>query len=137
MFRSTSLHVYLLVILVCYHSSNAARCTSRTTCKYVDEQIAKLKGNLGYVGCFVDDRNRLFDTKKPNSNNMTLKRCREQCRGFIYAGLQATRECFCGNQLNVNRYPPKQESECNRACPGESTRKCGGHWRMSIYTVNV
>ncbi|CAC5400871.1 unnamed protein product [Mytilus coruscus] len=134
MFRPTSLHVYLLVILVSYHSVNAATCRLRATCKYVDEQIEELKNNLGYVGCFIDDKNRLFDTRKPNSANMSLKRCREQCRGYIYVGLQNGRECFCGNTLNVNKYPPKPESQCQHKCSGERNRKCGGHWKMSIYT---
>lgn len=45
MIKPTSVYVYLLVILVCNHSSNAAQC--RSACKCVDEKIAELKGNLG------------------------------------------------------------------------------------------
>ncbi|CAG2184583.1 unnamed protein product [Mytilus edulis] len=136
MIKPTSVYVYLLVILVCNHSSNAAQC--RSACKCVDEKIAELKGNLGYVGCFFDNDDRHFDTFKLRSiNGMTLKMCREQCRGYIYVGLQNGDECFCGNELDVTNYPPKPDAECSRGCSGELNRKCGGPWRSSIYRVNI
>ncbi|XP_076076176.1 sialate:O-sulfotransferase 2-like isoform X2 [Mytilus galloprovincialis] len=135
MIKPTSVYVYLLVILVCNHSSNAAQC--RSACKCVDEKIAELKGNLGYVGCFTDNGNRHFDTLKLRSIDMTLNMCREQCRGYIYVGLENGNECFCGNQLDVINYPPKLDAECNRDCFGDPNRKCGGPWRSSIYTVNI
>ena len=68
-----------------------------------------------------------------NYKIMPLTRCRGECHEYAFFGVQAWNWCWCGNTAPpANR--KKSESECAISCPGESDKKCGGHWRMNIYT---
>ena len=65
---------------------------------------------------------------------MYFIRCQHYCAGqdFIYSGVQYKTQCFCGNDnpADTSKAPA---SECNLACSGDSTKMCGGSWRMNIY----
>jgi hypothetical protein len=43
-----------------------------------------------YVGCFIDNGDRLLDTKMYSDNNNTVERCLAACReeNFLLSGLQ-------------------------------------------------
>ncbi|CAG2189337.1 unnamed protein product [Mytilus edulis] len=88
-----------------------------------------------YIGCFIDDGNRhLSHNYKNLGHGITLAKCRENCKGYRYLGLQNSDQCFCGNQLVNAKYPKRPDSDCRYACKGEPSRKCGSAWRNSIYT---
>ena len=42
------------------------------------------------------------------------------------------KECFCGNTPPAEEDLTK-ESDCNRKCPGDSSKTCGGSWKMNVY----
>ena len=54
--------------------------------------------------------------------------------GFLLAGVQYSDNCWCGNTP-----PPStartSESECNMPCSGDSSKTCGGSWRMNVYSA--
>ena len=66
--------------------------------------------------------------------SMTRSKCIAAClsSGFSFAGVQVGHECWCGHVA-----PPADVivplSECNLDCPGDSTEKCGGVWRMNVF----
>ena len=63
-------------------------------------------------------------------------RCQEYCKqqGYLYYGVQATTECFCGNNYpDDNRMV--DESSCSSNCPADSSLKCGSGCKMNIYLV--
>ncbi|XP_052077185.1 uncharacterized protein LOC127715185 [Mytilus californianus] len=92
--------------------------------------------NGGYIGCYKDDGVRHLKHKVSSlGSSITLAKCREHCKGYKYTGLQYSTYCLCGNVLENKKYPKVADSECNMACAGEKTRKCGGGWRNSIYLV--
>ncbi|XP_071128240.1 xylosyltransferase oxt-like [Mytilus edulis] len=104
--------------------------------KKVDSIQSSQGDKNGYIGCFQDDNSRHLKHRYQNLGNaITLAKCRENCKGYKYAGLQYSVQCFCGNQLVNSKYPKKPDSECNTKCRGEPSRACGGTWRNSIYTV--
>ncbi|OWK14020.1 WSCD1 [Cervus elaphus hippelaphus] len=89
-----------------------------------------------YVGCFSDDGQErtlkgavFFDLRK-----MTVAHCQDACaeRSYIYAGLEAGAECYCGNRLPAMSVGPE---ECNHECKGEKSSVCGGVGRLSVYRV--
>nr|XP_055163037.1 WSC domain-containing protein 1 isoform X2 [Nyctereutes procyonoides] len=89
-----------------------------------------------YVGCFSDSgRDRtlkgavFFDLRK-----MTVSHCQDACaeRSYVYAGLEAGAECYCGNRLPVTSMGPEA---CNHECKGEKGSACGGFGRLSVYRV--
>ncbi|XP_070082591.1 sialate:O-sulfotransferase 1 isoform X1 [Equus caballus] len=89
-----------------------------------------------YVGCFSDDGQErtlkgavFYDLRK-----MTIPHCQDACaeRSYVYAGLEAGAECYCGNRLPAMSVGPE---ECNHECKGEKGSACGGAGRLSVYRV--
>ncbi|CAG2222162.1 unnamed protein product [Mytilus edulis] len=102
----------------------------------VNSNPYRKKGHYkGYVGCYVDDANRLLKYRVGPLHRITLEKCRHHCRGFRYLGLQYRDWCLCGNHLNSPAYPQASELQCNMPCTGENSRMCGGGDRNSIYHV--
>ncbi|XP_053426190.1 WSC domain-containing protein 1 [Nycticebus coucang] len=90
-----------------------------------------------YVGCFSDDGQErtlkgavFYDLRK-----MTVSHCQEACaeRSYVYAGLEAGAECYCGNRLPAVSVRLK---ECNHQCKGEKGSVCGAVNRLSVYRVD-
>jgi hypothetical protein len=59
-----------------------------------------------------------------------IRYCTES--GFPYSGVQYSVECFCGHT------PPNQdllldEGQCNKKCPGDNNKSCGGYLSMNVY----
>ncbi|XP_052224320.1 CUB and sushi domain-containing protein 3-like [Dreissena polymorpha] len=87
--------------------------------------------DIVYVGCYEDHENRVLLPHRPNSNSNTPVECASRCSDYRYAGVEYRLWCFCGNSLNATK---TQESHCNSDCPGDRSKKCGGYWRISVYT---
>ena len=87
--------------------------------------------------CVEDNPNRLLQKEISVAHNSPSK-CIAACKeaGYLLAGVQYSYQCFCGNSP-----PPwsviKPGYECNLVCPGNSNQKCGGTWRMNIYSTTT
>lgn len=55
-------------------------------------------------------------------------------RSYMYAGLEAGAECYCGNRLPAARVGL---NECNHECKGEKGAMCGALGRLSVYRVDM
>ncbi|KAH3792990.1 hypothetical protein DPMN_146492 [Dreissena polymorpha] len=84
-----------------------------------------------YLGCYMNQMQRVLPVRYPDSTSNSPLECASRCRSYRFAGVENSNECFCGN---VQPVVSKPESECNAVCPGESTKKCGGVWRVSVYS---
>jgi len=100
--------------------------------------IEELDNSGGWNGaCVIDSgRDRLlpeYTTKlNENSPDNCIKECQDQ--GYSYAGVQFTNQCWCGNgDIPQEKVVPK--SDCDSACPGDSSKMCGGFDRMNVYTA--
>ncbi|ERE68830.1 WSC domain-containing protein 1 [Cricetulus griseus] len=91
-----------------------------------------------YLGCFSEEGQErtlkgavFYDLRK-----MTVSHCQDACaeRSYVYAGLEAGAECYCGNRLPVTRVSLK---ECNQECKGEKGTFCGAVRRLSVYSVGL
>jgi len=106
-------------------SSTTSSATSSTTSS-TPSAAATLAAPSGWqnTGCYVDSANpRVMNGYKWSSNNaMTYESCTALCgqRGFLYAGIEYSGECFCDNVLNGGRAAPM--SECNMKCSGDNTQ---------------
>ena len=81
---------------------------------------------------------RELPLKAHYSSKNTIEICKKLCfeKGYLYAGVQYSKECFCGNNL-PRKIAPKQ-SDCNMDCSGDKFQKCGGGNRMNVYkSVNI
>ena len=91
-------------------------------------------------GCYVDNEGgrRVLPHKAHYSSKNTIEICKKLCfeKGYQYAGVEYSKECFCGNNL-PRKIAPKQ-SDCNMDCSGDKFQKCGGGNRMNVYkSVNI
>ena len=88
-----------------------------------------------YIGCYTDSSWRVMDFKR---YVRTVDECISICHrvGKYYAGLEAGRECRCGNKYD-RIGPARQESECDHKCHGDHKTYCGGNWRMSVYKTGM
>ena len=101
----------------------------------------------GYLGCFQDPyvlhlppkdyRDRAlsegpYDYHDVNTANLCVEECKE--RGFFYAGVEYSDECYCGNQTeDYSRHGNLSDSECNFLCSGDERDTCGGSDKISVY----
>ncbi len=95
-----------------------------------------------YLGCFKDKgdasnlknlTNRDLNGTHLSKNNMTVRDCRFECgrKGFKYAGLQYSSQCYCGN--SYGKYGKLKDQNCSSLCCGNPTKICGGSWANSVY----
>jgi hypothetical protein len=82
---------------------------------------------------------RVLDGYIYNADNqmhveMTVELCLVVCneRGYQYAGLEDSYQCFCGDTINPNVQPDPDLSQCAYACPGSTQEQCGGFWRVLV-----
>lgn len=88
-------------------------------------------------GCWVDGANgRILTHQQADSNTNTLQTCVQTCAGLGYtiAGAEYGTQCFCDNAIYGGGVLAASQSDCNVACPGDSTEKCGAGNRMTIYS---
>lgn len=93
-----------------------------------------------------------------DSNGMTPERCYQFCTGhtppFKYAGLEDSRQCFCGNTLpqpsptvpafcNATVPPGHCDGSCKVTpptqyccCSGDASKPCGGVGILDVYDVS-
>ncbi|XP_074649121.1 uncharacterized protein LOC141904433 [Tubulanus polymorphus] len=88
-----------------------------------------------YIGCYIDfstDRDLLneWETTTPMDTRKCLTEC--QTRGYVYAGLQYSEECFCGRSYGKHG-GRRADTECGMKCAGNSDQICGDAYRNSIY----
>ena len=87
-----------------------------------------------YDGCWRDDGTR--DLTGPylyDGSGMTVMVCVAWCaeQGYTFAGLQAASYCFCGNDRGL--HGRVADSDCHYTCSGNSSQRCGGSYRNSVY----
>jgi hypothetical protein len=90
-----------------------------------------------YVGCGKDNvSGRAFSGASYGRSDNTIEQCVDFCKtkGFLYAGLEYSSECWCSSQLNP-KYVPQDGimGNCVMKCSGNANQICGGASRMSIY----
>ena len=79
---------------------------------------------------------------KKDRKDMSVDLCKKLCfdgndddfggGGYVYAGVQNTEECWCGNAKPPQNYKQKQ-SECTKPCPGDNSQKCGDRYMINVY----
>jgi len=96
--------------------------------------------SLKYIGCFEDHRKRQVEKKMDDMKRTNSPaNCGEICKnaGYKYVAVQSGKQCFCANVLRQDQdtltVDVKPEGDCNKKCPGDKSKMCGGKWRNSLY----
>ncbi|KAF4505126.1 hypothetical protein G6O67_007107 [Ophiocordyceps sinensis] len=96
-------------------------------------------GDWAYQGCVQDNVNqkRTFFWQNFFEANMTPSACLQRCGDFGYmaAGMEYGKECYCGDPANVQTAGAKyvDDSECGIPCTGNASALCGGGSRLTTY----
>jgi len=107
-------------------STTSSSTTVSSTTSTTPSAAATLSAPSGWsnLGCWVDSGNpRVLNGYKWSSNNaMSYESCTLLCgkRGFAYAGIEYSGECFCDAQINGGKSAPM--AECNMKCSGDNTQ---------------
>lgn len=92
-----------------------------------------------YLFCAIDTWDRALGSSSTYMGDLTTAKCQAYCttKGFSIAGTEASGECFCANTLTLSSGSGKQvgDSDCSSTCYGDSGAKCGGSWRISLYST--
>ncbi|KAH0538563.1 hypothetical protein FGG08_004851 [Glutinoglossum americanum] len=86
-----------------------------------------------YLGCYTDHLDRALPLAFHSSPSMTPTECKTLClhQNFPLAGVEFSRQCFCGTALRNSTLAAA--STCNMPCAGNSSDTCGGAFRMSVW----
>ncbi|KAM5364725.1 hypothetical protein ACJZ2D_011376 [Fusarium nematophilum] len=89
------------------------------------------------LGCYTDASSKgraLSWSQDLDGATMTPSKCLGACsdQGFPLAGIEYGGECYCGNVL-ANDTVKVDASECSMNCNGDSSFKCGGPSRLSLF----
>lgn len=79
-----------------------------------------------YAGCYQEYQpGRQLSSQIIGNDTLTAQQCVTSCavQGYVFAGAQFGRECWCGNRVPVKRVA---EGNCNTACAGDNSEICGG-----------
>ncbi|XP_021341979.1 uncharacterized protein in LEU2 3'region-like [Mizuhopecten yessoensis] len=90
-----------------------------------------------YLGCFIDNADRLIKENRYHDSQLTTDQCIQYCfqHGNILAGTQFSTHCFCGNDIDMTQLTT--DDACSQACGGNQSETCGGTWRMSVYSIDT
>lgn len=92
-----------------------------------------------YQGCFTDaDPVEWALGSEPvwSDDGNTVEECAWHCfyqdSGYDLFGVEDGGYCMCGYNLHHDSYQVS-DSECSTPCTGDSSKPCGGDWRLSFY----
>lgn len=89
-----------------------------------------------YKGCYIDNaQGRIMNNQQDDSTTNSNQVCIDKCigLGFSVAGTQYASQCFCDNFIR-NGAALTADADCNMACSGKPSEKCGAGNRMTIYS---
>jgi hypothetical protein len=93
-----------------------------------------------YQGCWVDGKQgRILPHQVVDPANNSPAVCANACAalGYSISGTEYGVQCFCGNAIYNGGAKATSEAQCNMACPGAPTQKCGAGDRLSIVSNGV
>ncbi|KAF2402400.1 WSC-domain-containing protein [Trichodelitschia bisporula] len=87
------------------------------------------------LGCYNDVPGRALTSRSFANDSATVEACASFCGGYVYFGVEYSRECYCGTMLDPGSGPVS--SGCNMACAGDTSELCGGPGTMNMYTLSA
>lgn len=102
----------------------------------VRASAGRVSGWRVFNECAIDTDDRILkDVTVNRIEDNTPASCIASCsaKGYTHAGVEDGMECYCGNGVEDDIESVKI-SECDLPCPGDAWQKCGGDWRIALYT---
>ncbi|KAI6709198.1 hypothetical protein B2J93_7733 [Marssonina coronariae] len=131
----------LLLSLVLSFAAAQVASETVTPATSVNATISAGDKHYTYYGCYAEpDANStnglraLNPGKMESRDDMTVATCLSYCAdgGWAFAGLEYTKECWCA-PLVTSLATKLDDSACDLACQGNTSERCGGSLRLSVY----
>lgn len=106
-----------------------------TVYRRVAVEIQAVEG-WDYVGCFLDpdESARTLPEGPEESDTMTAEMCAGLCEGKRYFGVEYRKQCFCGDELDMDKKVLRRDLlQCDATCAGDARYVCGNGWRLTAY----
>ncbi len=104
---------------------------------YVPPTTVKQVGSYVFQGCYKEATTgrALSGASYINATAMTVESCVNYCQaaGANYAGVEYSKECFCGSSIASTATAAASNSSCNMLCAGNSKEFCGAGSLLDIY----
>ncbi|KAK3324564.1 WSC domain-containing protein [Cercophora scortea] len=121
-------------------STTSSATSTATALPYTD----MTSQGFAFIGCAPEERRvtdapgRTLSGALYASDTLTSEICMAFCagRGYLYAGTEWRRECWCGNSYAPTRQPATtlaSLANCNYPCAGNAAQYCGGDAWLSLY----
>ncbi|XP_038057766.1 uncharacterized protein LOC119729249 isoform X2 [Patiria miniata] len=133
------LHVAMVIFISNTHGQD-----SRFLGCFYDSVTNRVLPNLTSCNDVMGLCNNYCNSNVPycqSSTNMSVTTCLGLCarKDFVYAGLQAGTQCFCGSRTARYDIHGEVRNEhlylCRSNCSGDSTQNCGSDFRMRIFEI--
>lgn len=124
-----------------FYDSLAYNATSKTFLPgaFTGTQTVMSTGNWNSLGCYTDAQNgrALAGATFTDTKNMTVELCTAYCqsKGFSFAGVEYSQECYCDNSLASTSQ--SNATGCTMVCKGSKAEYCGGSSRLNVYALNT
>ncbi|KAI5193666.1 hypothetical protein E4T39_08850 [Aureobasidium subglaciale] len=120
------------------------------TCKSTVSPPSVPYSGMSYAGCFADSSDgpsagRILPYQAFSNSTNTIETCTAACSSASYslAGLSASYinnilqgyDCLCGNSLGYQARLVGEQA-CLTPCAGNSSQKCGGYGRYSVFSTS-
>ncbi|KAK8127746.1 hypothetical protein PG984_008854 [Apiospora sp. TS-2023a] len=99
--------------------------------------IVSGNANYTYYGCVGEPQNGRALSASYGNSSMTVPQCLTWAasKGYKYAGLEYSQECWGGNTLSSGA-TNKTNATCSMFCGGNQRTYCGGPSLLSLYITN-
>jgi hypothetical protein len=119
-------------------SSSEAPETTTATSTSSTSALGPSPTSWSALGCYTDENPKYsaleeLVSSKGGDKSLSIASCQDSCYkgAFIFAGVKAGNECWCGD--NVLGDLANNATECNIPCSGDKTKMCGGSKRLNIF----
>jgi hypothetical protein len=96
--------------------------------------VTTSSGSGSFQGCYNDNVNyRTLPNRVADAGS--VDQCVSSCinAGYSYAGIEYTRECYCGNTVTASLI---DNSQCQKyTCTENGSQKCGGDSAIQVYSL--
>lgn len=126
-----------------YDATVRTGCRAPTQIGLPQHYYTDVIGELGWewIGCAVDNAGgvRILSGSSPAGFDMTVEKYISNCKaaGYTIAGLENSRECYCGNSIDPAKKPSVTPmGNCLYPCSGSHSQNCGV-MALSDFTSNA
>eukprot|EP00752_Nemacystus_decipiens_P015570 g13893.t1 len=128
-------HLYHLNMMC--NSRTFALCAGPLLTAVAVAAMANNSRHYEHLGCYHDNKDDRVMDFKIRDKKLTTDSCYDYCvgEGAFLMATQWSKECWCGNSLQVDYDRHGDDAVCEDPCAGDETVMCGGDTAFDLYQI--